>query len=400
MSLDPCASTRDWIERSASWQELMEFCHWLEAERYSSFVADQHIRRMAYMLKRLSPDGQRRHAWISGIFRVPAVRHGSVSWATIVRHALDTFSPDDNVNSRFAPLARTCQLRTCEAGFSSDARAIEVHSREDRVAVRMPHDRMAWFPSNQAGLAMLTKDRRVLRLLERYCHFSTPRLLYEDETGWDVRALVKGAVHPRGLSERIAADPTFARAFGEDLGRILADQHTCIPPGELTGWLPAFPNWPRPEDLPHLADVIDDPILLARIDQALDRRAEIRSALQDPVLIHADVGLHNIAVDPVSFRVVGLFDYEGAVFGDRHQDFAYMVFPTVKEPMLEGARAVYEAATGVKIDRDRVRLMNAVAAIGFLAFRRGHPPEEIWCGRTLAQDLAWTYDALVRAGIK
>jgi site-specific recombinase XerD len=38
----------------------MDFGHWLEAERYSSFVVDQHLRRMAFMLERLSPDGQRR----------------------------------------------------------------------------------------------------------------------------------------------------------------------------------------------------------------------------------------------------------------------------------------------------------------------------------------------------
>jgi aminoglycoside phosphotransferase (APT) family kinase protein len=286
-----------------------------------------------------------------------------------------------------------------KAGFSHDARVLELHSREDRIAVRMPHDRMAWFPSNEEGRALLTKDRRVLRLLERYCRFSAPRVLYEDEAGWDLRALVKGAVHPVGLSERIVGDSAFARAFGEDLGRILAEQHARIPPAELAGWLPTVPNWPRPDDLPHLVEVIDDPSLLARIDQALQRRAESRQGLQDPVLAHADVGLHNIAVDPVSYRVVGLFDYEGAVFGDRHHDFAYMAFPSAKEPMLEGARVTYESATGVEIDRDRVRLLNAVAAIGFLAFRHGHSPDETWCGRTLAQDLAWTKDALERVGI-
>jgi aminoglycoside phosphotransferase (APT) family kinase protein len=202
-----------------------------------------------------------------------------------------------------------------------------------------------------------------------------------------------------GLFERIIGDSAFTHAFGEDLGRMLAEQHTRIPPSELVGWLPTVPNWPRPEDLPHLAEMIDDPRLLARIDQALARRADFARALQDPVLVHADVGLHNIAVDPVSYRVVGLFDYEGAAFGDRHQDFAYMVFSAAEEPMLEGARATYEWATGVNIDRDRVRFLNAIAAIGFLAFRHGHPPHEAWCGRTLAEDLAWTHDALERAGI-
>jgi aminoglycoside phosphotransferase (APT) family kinase protein len=285
------------------------------------------------------------------------------------------------------------------AGFPHDPHVLEFDSREDRSAVRVSPDRMAWFPSNEQGRNSLSKERRILRLLERYCRFPAPRVLHEDDTGWDLRAPVQGAVQPPGLAERVIGDPAFAHSFGADLGRILAEQHTRIPPAELAGWLPTTPNWPRPEDLPHVAEVVDDPRLLARIDQALRRRAESRRVLQDPVLAHSDLGLHNIVVDPVSYRVVGLFDYEGAVFGDRHHDFAYMAFPSAKEPMLEGALSTYVPATGIRIDRDRVRLLNAVAAIGFLAFRRGHPPEEAWCGRTLAQDLAWTGAALHQVGL-
>jgi integrase/recombinase XerD len=59
MALDLLASTRAWIARSPSRSELLDFAHWLESERYSSFVADQHLRRMAFMLERLAPDGCR-----------------------------------------------------------------------------------------------------------------------------------------------------------------------------------------------------------------------------------------------------------------------------------------------------------------------------------------------------
>lgn len=286
------------------------------------------------------------------------------------------------------------------AGFPHDPDTLAFDTRGERTAVRVSADRMAWFPSSERGHISLSKERRILRLLEHHCRFAVPRVLYEDVTGWDLRALVQGTVQPSGLSERLLADPVFSRSFGADLGRMLAEQHTHIPAAELAGWLPTTPNWPRPEDLPHLAEVLDDPRLLARIDQALQRRAQLRRALQDPVLAHADLGLHNMVVDPVSYRLLGLFDYEGAVCGDRHHDFAYLVFPAHADaPMLEGALSTYEPATGIRIDRDRVWLLNAVAAIGFLAFRRGHLPEEAWCGRTLAQDLAWTSAALQRAGL-
>ena len=130
---------------------------------------------------------------------------------------------------------------------------------------------------------------------------------------------------------------------------------------------------------------------------ALKRRAAL--AEEQPVLLHGDLGPHNIVVDPDSLLPRGLIDYEGAARGDRHQDFAYLVFQQREEAMLEGALAVYEPATGAKIDRGRVLLLNAVAAIGFLAFRHGHPPEEAWCGRTLEQDLAWTHAALRLVGL-
>jgi hypothetical protein len=47
--------------------------------------------------------------------------------------------------------------------------------------------------------------------------FPPPRVLYQDETGWDLRAPVQGAVDPFGLYERIVGDSAFAYVFGEDL---------------------------------------------------------------------------------------------------------------------------------------------------------------------------------------
>jgi aminoglycoside phosphotransferase (APT) family kinase protein len=268
---------------------------------------------------------------------------------------------------------------------------------ESRIAVRLSNDRIAWFPMTVEGRHLLIRERRVLRLLAVHCQFSAPRVMYEDETGWDLRRAVEGTVRPLGLTERLQSDSRFAHRFGEDLGRILADQHTHVPPRELEQWLPRIPNWPRREDLPRIPEVVQNVRLLERINRALERRSA--SQRDRPVLVHADLGLHNVVVQPDSLRVSGVIDYEGAVFGDRHQDFAYLVFQQQEEPMLEGAVSAYELATGMKIDRNRVRLLNAVAAIGFLGFRFGHPPEQAWCGRTLQQDLAWTDAALVAAGL-
>jgi aminoglycoside phosphotransferase (APT) family kinase protein len=67
---------------------------------------------------------------------------------------------------------------------------------------------------------------------------------------------------------------------------------------------------------------------------------DLRSPADESVLVHGDLGLHNITIDPVTDRLVGLFDFEGATFGDRHQDFVYMI-------LLDGAIDAYERASQV-----------------------------------------------------
>ena len=40
----------------------------------------------------------------------------------------------------------------------------------------------------------------------------------------------------------------------------------------------------------------------------------------EQVLTHGDIGMHNLAVDPATGRLVGLFDFDLAAWDDRHVD--------------------------------------------------------------------------------
>src|SRR5262249_38602490 len=142
-----------------------------------------------------------------------------------------------------------------------------------------------------------------------------------------------------------------------------------------------------------LPGVVADDALLVRILAALERYAELRVAADDAVLVHTDLGLHNIVLDPATHAVLGVFDYDSAAWADRHHDFRYLIFDLRPPDLLGAAFAAYEPLVGRQIDPGRVRLYNALCAISYLAYRRG-PAEEKSCGRTLAQDLAWVRDAL------
>jgi hypothetical protein len=285
-----------------------------------------------------------------------------------------------------------------EAGLSLSPVQVRLEAREDRWLVSLPNDRLAWFPANDRGRERLAVERHVLRLLAKRCAFQVPRVLFESSKGWDVRAAVPGVCNPWILYRRILSDISLARSIGRAIGTILIDQHTRVYRSDVTGWLRTRPEWPESTELirRRLPEVIDDGNLLAEIDRALHAYDDVGVAVDDQVLVHGDLGLHNIAVDPETAEVRGVFDYDGASWADRHHDFRYLLFDHERDDTLEAALAEYEPAVGRVISRRRIRLYNAACAIGFLAFRRGIPAEERSCGRTLAEDLRWVRGALAR----
>jgi len=224
---------------------------------------------------------------------------------------------------RPVPTAETVAAALRRAGLNVAPARIIIEARDDRWLVRLPDDRLAWFAANARGEQRLKKERRVLRLLAARCSFRVPQIACESDAGWDVRDAVPGIADPWALYDRIRGDAALARRIGAMVGAMLAEQHTLIRKSDVAEWLPARPDWPEPtaglrRDLPH---VIDDRALLAEIDGVLDAYDRVVVAANDRVLVHGDLGLHNMAVDPVAGEVRGLFDYDGASWADRHHDF-------------------------------------------------------------------------------
>lgn len=147
-----------------------------------------------------------------------------------------------------------------------------------------------------------------------------------------------------------------------------------------------------------LRQVVTDPALLQAIEVVL-RRYEAATAAGDRLLLHGDLGLHNLVLTS-NEEVARVFDHDSTACADRHKEFRYPLFPSdPEEVVLDVALEAYEAALGIHLDRDLIRLGNAAAALGFLAFRHGTPPEEKSCGRTLAEDLDWLRWILGRLGM-
>jgi hypothetical protein len=211
--------------------------------------------------------------------------------------------------------------------------------------------------------------------------------------------MVPGSSDPARLFADARGSVEVATKVGRAIGAVLAEQHTRIRAADVVHWLPEKPAWPESaawikERLP---SVVNDGELRAGAEEVIEKYEAVPVSPADRALVHTDIGFHNLGIDPVSYAVYGVFDYEEAAWADRHHDFRYLLFDRDRNEMLEAAVSVYEPAVGVRIELDRVLLYNAACALSFLAYRAGTRPEERSCGRTLEEDLRWSRHAISRA---
>jgi aminoglycoside phosphotransferase (APT) family kinase protein len=286
-----------------------------------------------------------------------------------------------------------------ELGMPLQPCDVELERRERGWLALLPGERLAWFAGDERARASMAVERRLLRLLAPRCPFAVPRVLLEAPDGtFDVRTVVSGVCDPRWVYARVSGDADAAARLGASIGATLAELHTAVDAARLADWLPARPGWPEPRAwiAQRLPRVVADPGLHARADELMARYEALPVPEDDRVLVHADLGFHNLAIDPETFAVRGVFDWEHACRADRHLDFRHLVGAGDDQPLLDAALAVYEPAVGRTLSRERILLHNAAIAVSYLANRDGVPASVTWAGRTLDEDLAWTRLALAR----
>lgn len=288
------------------------------------------------------------------------------------------------------------EVRRRVASLGVDPACVGGVSMRDEIAVvELPKGELAFVAVSEAGRRRLVRERAVLGVLRGRVSFGVPEVVCVGDDA-DRRRAVAGAIlgHDE-LFGGLAREPSRSRTLGRGVGGLIAELHG-VDPSALVDVLPARVSWPEPTPwiVERLPDVVEDPGLWRAIAEALAIFDAFEAPSSDRVLVHTDVGLHNLALDRETWAIHGIFDFDGAAIADRHWDLRHLCWPHDELATLHHAVEAYGDASGVALDRDRVLLYNAATAFTYLAFRRGVAPEARWCGRTLAEDLAWTRWAL------
>lgn len=226
------------------------------------------------------------------------------------------------------------------------------------------------FPRDAEGEAALRREAAILDAIRPRLTMAVPKLtLIEGAAVFSAHPALPGRTL---LTEDYLALPQGARdRLGADLGRFLGEMH-LIPPALTAGFADGETRvWPTAEQLeasalPHLPQGFHG---IARA-----QLASYAALPPDPLgeaFSHFDAHGWNMAFDPISGRLNGIFDFGDARIGPVHEDW---LCPSMIHPDLAtNSMAAYEALTGRRLDRARIEALTSAQRLDDLAGMADYP---------------------------
>ena len=256
------------------------------------------------------------------------------------------------------------------AGLTIPPGEVRLERRHGRWIARLPDNGLALVVDNASAAARLAREAKLLRLLGSRVSFGLPSVLF-DGPSLQVRGLVPGAQIGGEERERDFAARPQAMRLADDLGGALGQLHRALTREEAEEFGPACVDMLPSGDVlrARLEGKLADPTTASAFDRLLGLYSAYEPRAEDIVLAHCDLWAGNMAVDPDTGALRGLFDFDDAGLADRHLDFMY--FHSFGDAFTRRALAAYAAEGGQSASWERVAIFHAVAAFAALADIRG-----------------------------
>lgn len=265
---------------------------------------------------------------------------------------------------RMAPGLKTCTLRPVMKYSAGSARPSET------VLVGASHVlKVAWSPDTAENLR---RQRTTLEALKS-CGLSTPAPEVTASSDTPVAFL-----YPLVAGERLTRASCSALLPSERAG-LVADWACMVSelqsPAVLAGLQAKGVVFSGPLDIePHERVDYIRRILLPRADLPwlaglLD---EVEQTLQGPaarVLLHGDLGGHNVMVRGHPPRISGMIDVEQFCAGDPCFDLRHLLSQADSPAFCVEVLSALEARTGISLDRERILAWNVCLDLGDVAWR-------------------------------
>jgi len=270
--------------------------------------------------------------------------------------------------------------------------------RDNRWFCPAEGDLMVLVAADALAETAMRKEQNILKALANKTRYQMPSSLQiEENDGIELRRLVSGNTNPDNIMPALLKDRSLAIKVISDMGELAAALHNCLDLEAAGSLVDTSYIWPPSaawieERLP---DVIDDIGLVRQIVAQLTEFDLLNPPPEQRVFCHGDLGFHNVVFND-QLQPVGVFDFVTASLNEAAWDLRYFTFDPndVDDDILSAGLESYRTFSDRPVSFHRVRFYNAIAAVTFLAYRKGIDPNTRWCGRTLKEDLHWTRLAL------
>lgn len=234
----------------------------------------------------------------------------------------------------------------------------------DSLAVEVDDRFIFKFPRDEQGSEALRREAAILAVVRPRLTLPVPDLQFFDTPRpFTKHTKLKGEHLVTAQYEGLSSHAK--QRLAQDIALFYAQLH-AIEPALLqsAGALPLHP-WPTPDEIlegiqPHLSHS-----LLIKAQRTLDQWVQLTD---DPYGISFgffDGHGWNMAFDYDTQRLVGIYDFGDAGFGQLHEEFIYTSFIT--DDLTSRVIGAYQQITGRTIDRERVSLLTGVLLLVELA---------------------------------
>lgn len=262
-------------------------------------------------------------------------------------------------SSPVSPEALALALRN--AGFASPE-VIDLEWRAWRWVGEVDEDLIVFIPPSGEAARRLSIEADLLDLIGNRVHLQLPQVLYRHpDSGMQVRRKVPGIQISPG-EEPLFGGTAHGLALAKDLGEAIADLHSCTTPEEglAIGLSSVEPSRFSPDAIVALQEETAKSDHLDSLRRLLAIHRDEPPSKSDVVVVHGDIWRGNMAIDPKTWGLIGLFDFDDCGLADRHFDLRYA--HSFGEDFAALCFAAYSAKSGAVISARRTAMYHAISA--------------------------------------
>lgn len=225
------------------------------------------------------------------------------------------------------------------------------------IIVDINDEYIAKFPRNYEKYEWLVNESKLIEVLKRHISLELPeRKLYDGDTPFFLHKKLKGLLLPEDALNNCT--PIQKQEFLKSVATFFSNLHS-IPVSEFSGLMPTIQDVPNKEEVLKILSQDFSSTDLEKESLLFDQVNEIGLNPKELVPGYFDFHGGNIVVDPTTYNLLGVFDFDEMAIRNYHFEFREVLLRYDEKYVLELIK-YYEEVSDHKVDVNKIWLYHIV----------------------------------------